>query len=166
MKVSKKSTMTKFTPILAGIVATIISSCYSGRVYNEWVSLGSQMVWDADNIIEFDPQIADTTERYNINVGLRTVDFYPNSNMWLYIKTIAPSGAVRVDTMECILRDEKGFSNSTSSKFGELEDYDFVFKNNVKFAESGQYKFLLQHGMRTEKLPYVNEVGLSIEKVK
>jgi len=165
-KVSKFSIMTKFTPLLAIIVATIVSACYPGRIYNEWVSMGSQMVWDMNNIIEFDPQIADTSERYNINIGLRTVDYYPNSNMWLYIRTVAPSGAERIDTMECVLRDEKGFSNSNSTNFGELEDYDFVFKSNVKFAELGQYKFFLQHGMRAEKLPYVNEVGLNIEKVK
>lgn len=146
-------------------MAASVCACNPGRVFQERVSLAPDMVWDMDNVLQFEPVVSDPDSFFDVNIDLRTVDFYPNSNMWLYIRTESPSGNVRVDTLECILRDEKGFSNSTSRMaFGEVEDYEIPFQQNVKFPEPGKYKFSIQHGMRMEKLPFVNEVGLIIQK--
>lgn len=148
---------------LAAAVSLLIASCNTDRIYLDRQSLAPDMVWDMNNILEFEADVADASQFYDIMLELRTVDYYPTSNMWLYINTVAPSGAVRKDTMECILRDEKGFSTSNRMNIGEVEDYEIPFKlNPVKFQESGRYKFQIQHGMRMEKLPFVNEVGLAI----
>ncbi len=144
--------------------AAMLSSCHPGRVYNEVYSLSPDMVWDMNNILDFDVEVADSSQLYDIKVDLRTVDYYPTNNMWLFVKTMSPSGSQRIDTMECILRDDKGFSTSGNMSFGELEDYEFTFAEAVKFHEQGVFKIQLQHGMRIEQLPFVNEVGLSVYK--
>ncbi|MCQ2253088.1 MAG: gliding motility lipoprotein GldH [Bacteroidales bacterium] len=157
--------MRKLLAIGCMALSLAMGACNFGSVFSDRKSLGADMVWNMDNVLVFEPSISDTISAYDLVVDLRTVDFYPYSNMWLYITTISPSGRQCKDTMECILRDSKGFSNATGRmNFGELEDYEFPFKQNVRFQEPGQYKFMVQHGMRDSLLPFVNEVGLSILK--
>ncbi len=148
------------------ILMLMAAACTPGQIFQERKSLSPKMVWNMDNVLGYKVDVADASCGYDIIIDIRTVDFYQFSNMWLYIKTISPSGAALVDTVEYRLRDDKGFSNSTSMRFGELEDYEFMFKENVRFAESGTYTFMLQHGMRTEDLLFVNEVGLTVRKHK
>lgn len=150
--------------LAAAALSMLMASCNSDRIYVDRVSLEPEMVWDMDNILEFEADVQDPSQLYDLMVELRTVDYYPTANMWLYINTVAPSGTVQKDTVELILRDEKGFSTSNRMCFGELEDYELPFHKAVRFPSAGKYKFQIQHGMRMEKLPFVNEVGLSIHK--
>jgi len=155
--------MRKILLLTAAFVALALASCNKGRVYSDYVSLQPDMVWDMNKVLAFEADIADTSQLYDINMEIRTVDYYPNANMWLFIKTISPSGVAREDTMECILRDEKGFSTSERMCFGELEDYEIPFVKAARFHDVGKFKFEVRHGMRMEKLPFVNEIGMSID---
>lgn len=155
--------MTKKLYIVAALSA-MLSSCGPAKIYSERVSLSPDMVWDMNNILEFDADVQDAGQLYDIMMDIRVVDFYPTANMWLYIKTTSPSGSERMDTLECVLRDEKGFSTSNRMCFGEVEDYEIPFGQAVRFQETGKFKFQVQHGMRIEQLPFVNEVGMSIYK--
>ncbi len=155
--------MRKQLYLAAALCAAVMSSCHPGRIYSDRVSLSPDMVWDMDNVLSFEADIADTSQLYDINMEIRTVDFYPTANMWLFIKTISPSGTSREDTLECILRDDKGFTTSDRMCFGEVEDYEIPFVEGVRFQNMGKFKFEVRHGMRMEKLPFVNEIGMSID---
>ncbi|MCQ2249594.1 MAG: gliding motility lipoprotein GldH [Bacteroidales bacterium] len=155
--------MKKQLYLVAALSAAVLSSCNPGRIYSDRVSLAPDMVWDMDNAILLEADIADTNQLYDISLDIRTVDFYPYANMWLFVKTTSPSGVSREDTIECILRDEKGFSTSNRMCFGEVEDYEIPFANAAVFHDTGKFKFQIRHGMRMEKLPFVNEVGMSID---
>ena len=124
------------------------------------------MTWDKDSILTFKFDVQDVQSAYDIDIDLRTVDLYQFANMWLFINTIAPNGAVQKDTVEYHLRDDKGFSNGNRMAFGELEDYDFNFKQNVRFPAPGTYTIQIQHGMRMEILTMVDEVGVTVRKHK
>ena len=154
--------MRKILPFLLTLFSAI--SCTPGRVYNERLEL-PDMIWDENKAVKFEVPVEDTSAVYDVKIELRTVDFYQFSNLWLYFKTIAPSKKTSADTLECILYDEKGMPLSTNKmRFGEIEDYEFTFKKNVGFPEKGTYTFYIQHGMRAEKLPYVKEIGLILDK--
>ncbi len=142
----------------------LLFSCNQGRIYSDRIEL-PDMVWDMNKIVKFEVPVENASLDYNLKVELRTVDFYQFKNLYLFIRTVSPSGVEAADTLECILYDDKGNPLSDNKmRFGELEDYEFMFKEKVKFAESGVYTFYLQHGMRQEQLPYVKEVGLIVEK--
>ncbi len=150
--------------LFSSLITILAASCNSDRIYREWEEIPS-MTWEYDKPAKFEANIEDESISYDIQIELRAVDFYPYSNLWLYIETEAPNSLKTTDTLECILYDEKGFSESTNKmRFGEVEDYEFKFKQNIKFSTKGIYKFSIQHGMRIDKLPYVNEIGLTIEK--
>lgn len=148
---------------LALLVVFSVFSCNRGRIYGEREELPN-MVWDMNNILKFEVPVLTDTVAYDIKIDLRTVDFYTSANLWLFLKIETPSGKVMADTLECMLYDDKGNPQTQKMSFGELEDYEFMFKENVKFSETGVYKFNIQHGMRTEQLPYIKEVGLIVEK--
>ena len=151
------------TIILLALVS-LVMSCDPGRIYQERKSLSPEMTWDKDTLLTYKVDVQDIQTAYDIEIDIRTVDFYQFSNLWLYINTISPTGVMQKDTVEFRLRDDKGFSNGHRMAFGEVEDYDFYFKRNVKFPAPGTYTFQLQHGMRMEILPFVDEVGVTVRK--
>lgn len=156
--------MKKTLPIILLTLASLAMSCDTGKIFHERKTLSPEMTWDKDSVLSYNVDIKDVQPSYDIEIDLRTVDFYQYSNMWLFITTASPSGARQADTVEYRLRDDKGFSNGNRMAFGEVEDYEFPFKQNVKFPEPGVYTFSIRHGMRTEVLPFVNEVGLAVRK--
>lgn len=153
------------TLLLLALVSLVIS-CDPGRIYQERKELAPRMTWDKDSVLTYKVDVKDVQPAYDIEIDLRTVDLYQFANMWLFVNTIAPNGAVQRDTVEFKLRDEKGFLNGNRMAFGELEDYEFMFKENVKFPAPGTYTFQIQHGMRMEILTMVDEVGLTVRKHK
>ncbi|MBQ3655335.1 MAG: gliding motility lipoprotein GldH [Bacteroidales bacterium] len=156
--------MRKFLLILTAAFLTV--SCNRDRIYGEMTDI-PDMVWDMNKIAKFEVPVEDINTPYNIKVELRVVDFYQFSNLYLFLRTESPSKKTLADTLECILYDDKGNSLTNSKmRFGELEDYEFTFKESVKFAEKGVYTFYIQHGMRLEQLPFVKEIGLTVEKLK
>ena len=157
-----KSTLT----LILLAFASLVISCDPGRIYQERRTLSPEMTWDKDTLLTYKVDVQDVSVPYDIDIDIRTVDFYQFSNLWLFINTIAPNGAMQRDTVEYKLRDEKGFSNGHRMAFGEVEDYDFTFKANVKFPATGTYTFQIQHGMRMEILPFVDEIGLTVRKHK
>lgn len=139
-------------------------SCNRGRIYSERIDI-PDMTWDMNNIAKFEVPVEDIDSPYDIKVELRTVDFYQFSNLYLFFRTETPSKKAAADTLECMLYDDKGNSLSNAKmRFGELEDYEFPFKESIKFPEKGVYTFYIQHGMRLEQLPFVKEIGLTVEK--
>jgi gliding motility-associated lipoprotein GldH len=156
---------TTITLILLAL-ASLVISCDSGRIYQERKTLSPDMTWDKDSLLTYKVDVQDASQSYDIEIDIRTVDFYQFANLWLFVNTIAPNGAMQRDTVEYKLRDEKGFSNGNRMAFGEVEDYDFSFKENVKFPAPGKYTFQIQHGMRMKILPFVDEIGLIVRKHK
>ncbi len=145
-------------------IASLVVSCDPGKIYHERITLAPEMTWDKDSLLIYKVDIQDIQTAYDIEIDIRTVDFYQFANMWLFINTISPTGAVQRDTIEYKLRDEKGFSNGHRMAFGEVEDYEFPYKENIKFPAPGVYTFQIQHGMRMGVLPFVDEVGLAVRK--
>jgi gliding motility-associated lipoprotein GldH len=93
---------------------------------------------------------------------VRNTSLYPMSNLYLFITTIAPSGHSIRDTVEVILADEKG--KWLGSGLGDIWDLQQLYKENVRFAQQGRYIFEYEQAMRTEKLPFILDVGLRVEK--
>jgi gliding motility-associated lipoprotein GldH len=68
------------------------------------------------------------------------------------------------DTIEVILADNRG--KWLGSGLGDIWDLQQIYKENIRFAQQGRYTFEYQQAMRTEKLPFILDVGLRVEKVK
>ncbi|MES2140668.1 MAG: gliding motility lipoprotein GldH [Bacteroidota bacterium] len=155
-----KSGFILVTILLFGL---FFSACDNNRIFEENKDLPDN-TWSSNNVLKFDVSIVDTKIPTNFYINVRNADGYPYNNLFLFIKTTFPNGKMSNDTLECVLADEKG--KWLGSGMGDIYDNQIPFKKNVLFPEAGKYTFEIQHGMRTEQVPLIMDVGLRIEKAE
>lgn len=119
-------------------------------------------IWEVGDKITFDVEVTDTMTGYDFYIDLRNDAMYPYANIYMFVSTTFPSGKTAKDTVECILADGSGRWLGTG--LGDILDNHILFKQNISFPNSGVYSFQFEQGMRTEALPSVLDVGISIEK--
>ncbi len=155
--------MKSVKPYIYIFFVTIISvtSCDPSRVFEDNIRIPDG-VWEQDNIVSFDLMVEDTISSYNLYVNVRNANLYPMSNLYLFITTTAPSGHSIMDTVEVILADEKG--KWLGSGLGDIWDLQQAYKQNIRFAQRGEYTFEYEQAMRVERLPFILDVGLRVEK--
>jgi len=136
-------------------------ACSESRIYDNLETF-EEDIWNANDIIRFDVAVNDTALAYDLLVHLRNTGDYQYSNLWLFVETKAPSGAVMRDTVEFILADNSGvwLGNGISSVKSMLVPY----KLNIRFPYRGIYTFGFQQGMRDEELSGIKNIGLRIQE--
>ena len=65
------------------------------------------------------------------------------------------------DTIECDLADSYGRWLGNGASIYELP---LLYTSSYQFARTGEYLFTIQHGMRTEWLQGITDIGLIIEE--
>ncbi len=153
----------KFTPILVILSVLFLSSCDQGRVYEKNIKVPDG-IWTQENIVRFEVMIDDTSSSHNLYVNVRNTSFYETSNLYIFITTIAPNGNSVKDKFEIILADDRG--RWLGSGLGDIWDLQLLYKQNIRFAQKGRYVFEFQHGMRPDRIPFILDVGLRVEKAK
>lgn len=111
----------------------------------------------------FKVNINDTLNSNNLFLTIRTGPEYPFRNIFLFVTATSPDGKKLTDTLQYYLADDKG--KWYGKGFGNLKELKLPYKSNVFFPVSGEYLFKIQHGMRTEELSGVYDIGLRIEKI-
>ena len=152
------------TPVLGVlflVVLPLFFSCDPARVYEKNARIPDG-VWERENIIRFDVPVEDTITSHNLYVNVRNTPLYPFRNLYLFITTTAPSGHSIRDTVEVILADEDG--KKMGSGLGDIWDLQQLYKENIRFAQQGTYRFEYEQAMRMERLPFILDVGLRVEK--
>ncbi len=116
--------------------------------------------WNTSDKLLFEVDVKDTTRLYNFYLNVRNTTDYPNQNVFFFINTTFPNGAVARDTVECMLADDEG--RWTGKGGGKVRDNRFLFKPRVIFPMSGIYKFEIEHAMRENIVTGLSDVGLRI----
>ena len=140
-----------------------LSSCDPDRVYEKNIEI-TDAVWDQQEKASFEVVISDTITPHNFYVNVRNADSYPYSNMYMFITTVFPDQKFSRDTLECILADETG--KWLGNGAGDIWDNQILFKRGVRFPATGKYVFTMEQAMRIDRLPFIMDVGLRIEKQK
>jgi gliding motility-associated lipoprotein GldH len=140
-----------------------LPGCDNKRIFEENTTIPDNN-WSNTNTIKFEVPITDPATAANFYINVRNADGYPYSNLYLFVKTIFPNGKYSTDTLECILADEKG--KWLGKGLGDIYDNQIPFKRNVRFPLAGNYVFEIQHGMRSDHIPLIMDVGLRIEKAE
>jgi len=139
----------------------LVVSCDPGRIYEKNINIPDG-IWDRENLVRFEVIIEDTIIPHNLYINIRNTGLYQTRNLFLFITTTAPSGHAIRDTVEIILADEKG--KWLGKGLGDIWDYQRLYKQNVRFAQKGEYVFTYEQAMRVERLPFILDVGLRVEK--
>ncbi|MBP5369418.1 MAG: gliding motility lipoprotein GldH [Bacteroidales bacterium] len=146
---------------VALLTLLFVAACNPNRVFVERVTI-PDMIWDMDSVVNITVPVEDASQVYDIKIAIRSNVYFQSRNLWLFINTYSPENVVEVDTLECILADEQG--NTTGDPALDIIDYEIPFKMGARFPAAGEYRFAIQHGMRMEKLPCIDEIGIIIDK--
>jgi gliding motility-associated lipoprotein GldH len=141
----------------------ILQSCDPSRVYEKNIKIPDG-IWEKEHKVGFEVFIDDTASAHNLYVNVRNTSLYPFSNLYLFIETMAPSGHTIRDTFEVILADDRG--KWLGSGLGDIWDLQQIYKRNVRFAQRGNYFIQYQQAMRMDRLPFVLDTGLRIERTE
>jgi gliding motility-associated lipoprotein GldH len=147
--------------VMAVALATL-TSCDNNRVYESYVSV-PESGWDKDSVMVFTFEVDKLDQSYDLAINIRNKVDYPNSNLWLFLEIENPSGKVERGKIECILAANNG--KWLGKGWGSLYFVRVPFKQQVRFAEEGTYRFRIRQGMRAEVLKGIYSVGLRIDKV-
>lgn len=140
----------------------LLSSCNSNVVYTDSVAMKNK-TWQLMNTPVLSVTITDTLNSNNLFFTLRTGSDYQFRNIFLFVTASSPDGRNITDTLQYYLADDKG--KWYGKGFGDVHELNLPYKSNVFFPLKGNYIFKIQHGMRTEDLKGVYDIGMRIERV-
>ena len=152
--------MRRYLPLL--FLLSLLASC--NNAFYEKIDPLPDEVWNIDTILNYQVEITDSLQYYNMYVHVRnTVDF-ETQNFYIFMTTVFPDGYTAQDTLGCILCDPHG--KWTGKGTGRLRDNKFLLKPKVRFAEKGVYTFKVRQAMRAENVKGVANFGLSLYPYK
>lgn len=149
------------TLLLLTILSLSLSSCDRSVLFEENVRIPDNR-WDAANVIKLEADIPDTAQLYNLYVNVRNAGGYPYSNIFLFLNTTLPDGKRSRDTLEVTLADDNG--QWLGDGMGDIWDNRALFRERMRFPQSGRYTFEIEQAMRQNPLPQIMDVGLRIER--
>lgn len=142
------------------LTSSLFFSCGNPALYDQYQAI-ENTAWEKDKEYYFTFQVADITVPYNLSLEIRNNNLYPYQNLWLFCNEEMPVGALRQDTIECVLADESGKWHGHGIS---LFQSSFPIRTSYKFPHAGQYTFSLRQGMRDQRIPGIQEIGLRVEK--
>lgn len=126
--------------------------------------------WEADSVLIYQWSVEDTAADYRILIEVRHTERYPYQNLWFFInkphcvlKDRCVEGLLTLkDTIEFYLADERG--QWLGQEYNGYFEMPVLYEEKYKFKEVGTYTMSIQHGMRTEQLRGISDVGVIISK--
>ncbi|MCU4164394.1 gliding motility lipoprotein GldH [Carboxylicivirga caseinilyticus] len=149
--------------LLAIFLAIGFVSCDKNAVFDQYVTI-PDAGWNKDSMAVFMVDIDNAQMNYNVYLNIRNRSEYPNSNLWLFVDVMSPSGKTMQQKVDCILADDNG--RWLGSGWGDLFHVTVPYQMGVKFAEEGEYTFRIVQGMRTDDLTGIHNIGLRIEEAE
>lgn len=142
------------------LFAVFVLSCDSNRLYEEYKDI-PDFEWSQEDILRFEVNITDTLQVHEMFVNVRNTGEYQYSNLWLFIRSIAPNREVYDRKLELKLADKSG--QWYGSGFGDLFDLQVPYQHELVFPKKGKYVFEIRQGMYDKKLIGIANLGIRIE---
>lgn len=138
-------------------------SCSDNSETVEMKNLSGTWTQKAEQQFRF--KVTDAENPKNIIFVMRNNNDYPYSN----IRMIVNFGSVaqpkiETDTLNYVLAEPNG--TWIGKGFGDTKETMFQYKLNYKFPKNGDYSIGIIHGMRTDSLKGIEDIGVKIETAK
>jgi gliding motility-associated lipoprotein GldH len=157
-----KKRITKWVASSLTLLAmTTILACCGSKGFDQRVVI-PEAKWDVENRVPIDVTVNDTLGIYAFGLGLRHMENYRYSNLFVFLHTTMPNGNVTHDTIQCILATPEGRWVGKSS--GSMRDVRLTLNPNLRFPLEGTYHFEIEQAMREPVLKGISDIGLFIEK--
>ena len=146
------------------IVATVLLACDDARVYERNADFDSRE-WLVNDKPEFEFEIPDTIQRYDLYGNLRNSLSYPYARIFItwYLRD-SSDVLMEKKLVSKLLFDERTGEPLGKSGLGDLYDHRIPLKTNYRFRKAGKYKVSFEQFMRTDTLSGILAVGLRVAR--
>ena len=148
------------------ILAISFFSCDGNRVYEKNTDFHSRH-WLVSERPEFEFQIKDTLQSYNLYCNVRNSLDYPFARIFItYYLQDSTGVALEKQMVRQLLFDDKTGEPQGESGLGDIYDHIIPLKTNYQFPYSGKYSVVFEQFMRIDTLAGILAVGLRVEANK
>ncbi|HUW05324.1 MAG TPA: gliding motility lipoprotein GldH [Williamwhitmania sp.] len=148
--------------LLIALAAIAMVACDRNMVYEEIKDIPHNE-WQANDSLVFQLPVSDTISVQNILFTIRNSSGYRYANLFLFVTTTSPKGALVRDTLEVPLADNQGkWYGKGISNFYDLR---YPYRMMIKFPFPGTYTISVVQGMREKSLEGIAKFGVRVEKV-
>jgi len=144
----------------------LLFSCDEDRVYEKNADFDSRY-WLVSEKPEFEFEIADSLQSYNLYCNVRNSLDYPFARIFItwYLRDSA-GVALEKQMVSQLLFDDKTGEPYGESGLGDIYDHRIPLKTNFQFPYAGRYQIAFEQFMRTDSLSGILAVGLRVERHK
>lgn len=146
------------------IITGLFFSCDEERVFEKNTDFNSRF-WLVSEKPEFEFEITDTLQAYNLYCNIRNSVSYPYARIFLtYYLQDSTGSELEKKLVSKLLFDDKTGEPHGASGLGDIYDHRVPLKINYQFERLGKYRIKFEQFMRTDTLSGILAVGLRVEK--
>jgi gliding motility-associated lipoprotein GldH len=144
------------------LVLPVLFSCSEAPMYEKVYSFDNRE-WKQDQKMRFVVDIKDTSKVYDFTLSVRTTTDYKYSNLWMFMKTIAPDGSTGREPIQLFLTNPDGTWVGTKS--GGTVETPLYFKKR-KLPLKGKYTFILEQGITDDRVTEILDLIFRVDYAK
>ena len=145
------------------LLLVLIAGCSDDtRVYERNIDMPGNL-WLADSIAEFEFEIVNTDESYNLHYNVRNSISYPYHNLYVQYTLEDSLGNVLSKALQNMDLFDPVTGKPLGDGLGDIFDHRILAIPNHQFPREGWYRFKIQQFMRQDSLPLIMSVGLRVE---
>jgi len=148
--------------LLMIIIAINFISCNSTNIYKEKYTF-EDYSWSKNEKIIFKPEIKKTSIRYKGVIHIRYITGFSYKYLNFVLLIVHPDGgqSSKEISIQLLTNDKKYRGDG----MGEIWDFDYELSEPILFSEPGKYQIEIKSAMGDETVNFINEIGLSLNKL-
>lgn len=137
----------------------LLFGCSEAPFYEKVYSFDGR-AWKQDQKMKFEVEIQDTAKVYDFTLAVRTTTDYKYSNLWMFMKTIAPDGSTGREPIQLYLTNPDG--SWVGTKSGSVVETPLYFKKR-KLPMKGKYTFIIEQGITDSKVTEILDLIFRVD---
>lgn len=137
----------------------VVYACSEAPFYEKVYSFDNR-VWNQNDKMKFVVDIKDTSKVYDFTLSVRTTADFKYSNLWMFMKTIAPDGSTGREPVELFITKPDGSWIGTKS--GSTVETPLYFRQR-KLPMKGKYTFILEQGITDSKVTEILDLIFRVD---
>ena len=140
----------------------LLSACGESYYYQESRSIGDDG-WTDGEVFDFNFDIKDTMQHYNLYLDLYHTKDYPYQNLYLKIDTRYPDQHTISDTLSFDLANAVGDWNGKCSS--DACDLRVFLAHQIRFEQLGDYRIGFTQYSRFDTIPEIKNISFKIQAI-
>jgi gliding motility-associated lipoprotein GldH len=141
----------------------LVAGCSDpNRIYERNIDFPNNL-WLADSIAEFEFQITNSAQAYDLHYNVRNSISYPYHNLYVQYTLEDSVGNVLSKALQNMDLFDPVTGKPMGDGLGDIFDHRILAIAKQQFPSEGWYRFRIQQFMRQDSLPLIMSIGLRVE---